>query len=829
MKQLTIAETLSRLESRGYVVKKHGDSYRSQCPAHKGKDLNLAFTLGKNGQVVFTCHSHNCTYEEIMASLGIEKEFVAEYFPNQTPHKKNAFGKTVHATLDGAISAATFGANQKRNPDKIYEYRNADSTENMFVCRWNTPVGKETRPITKTDTGYIVGTQTDKPYPIYRLPQLAAHLKTGTTTARLFICEGEKATEAAVSLGCHATCSPFGSKSAVKADWRILDTLATKHGVKLELVILPDNDAPGGQYGESLVDILTQFPSVSWVKVVNLADHTSITGIQTFPDGGDMFDLCEMLDSATADDIQKMLEKMVEATPQEVEIAEEQCESVYPWRPFPVDILPKTVSRFINEVASANGCDPAGVAIATLVVLAAAIGNSRRLRLKRGWVFPAILWGMLIARKGSIKTWALAPAVKPLDTRQAEYHEKYKVEKAEFDRKKKEYQRLSPAQRRLQSPPEDNPPSIQRIVSREATDQKIVKNCAENLRGCCIFSDELAMLLRGMGQFCNDKGGGNAQSIFNSLFNGECLESERVGSDTRYVPYPCVSIVGGIQPNMIKRCFDSEAFESGFASRFIPVAPPIKVATWTDAVVSEEVETAYCQLVFGLLNLEMEPVYAPSNVEFTEWNPDNNFTSIDIPTEAKSYRPVIIEVTEEAKLLYQEFYDTTASEMLELEDDNLRGTFEKLRTYAARFALVIHITRWMEQELFCTQKVFANVPPWDNSEFRIDGMNCDAVSMEIAIALTNWFKYEVRRVYATWGGLTDETPKPNVDSLQQRIVNFFEQRKTEAVSLRELQRRFSMDAGEMRSAVNTLTAIGILHQLAPPPGKRSPLFSLKSR
>ena len=74
--------------------------------------------------------------------------------------------------------------------------------------------------------------------------------------------------------------------------------------------------------------------------------------------------------------ILNMVERMVNETMPEVEVVEDNLDTVYPWRPFPVDLLPETVSRFIAEVSNANGCDPAGVAIATLVVLATAIGNS---------------------------------------------------------------------------------------------------------------------------------------------------------------------------------------------------------------------------------------------------------------------------------------------------------------------------------------------------------------------------------------------------------------------------------------------------------------------
>ncbi len=618
IKTVSIHDVISRLEARGYGVKQSGKIYRSPCPAHDGKDYNLAFTEGNKGQVLFTCHSHHCSYYDIMKSLGFEKENPTE---KKSASKATSYGgKTIHATFETAVAAAAFGAKIEKAPDAVYRYDNADGTENFSIVRWNTDSGKITRPVSKIDGGYVAGAKSDGGYPIYRLPQMSEYLKSREKTARIYVCEGEKATDAAASCGLPATTSAFGSQSAGKTHWSVLDRIAVERNLKLEIVILPDNDMPGQQYADSLVEIFSKFKCGPTIKTVSLADYGHITGFDVFPDGGDFYDLCERLDSKTDGEIRDMIEKMAEAAQPETEIDEDEPDAVYPWRPFPVDLLPETVSKFVNEVSQANGCDPAGVAIATLVALATAIGNSRRLRLKRGWVFPAILWGMLIARKGSIKSWALAPAIKPLDERQHEYHNQYGIEKAEYNRKKAEYMVLSTSQRRKESPFDLKEPVLKRIVSRESTDQKVVKNCSENPRGFCIFSDELATLLQGMGQYCKDAKGGNAQSIFNSLFNGEALESERIG-ESRFAPHAFVCILGGIQPSIARQCFDKQAFESGFASRFIPVAPPPRVAKWSDATVSPETEENYARLLFAILSLEMEQVSSSAGGGVSEWNP----------------------------------------------------------------------------------------------------------------------------------------------------------------------------------------------------------------
>jgi len=369
---------------------------------------------------------------------------------------------------------------------------------------------------------------------------------------------------------------------------------------------------------------------------------------------------------------------------------------------------------------------------------------------------------------------------------------------------------------------------MKRIVSRESTDQRVVKNAAENPRGFCIYTDELTTLLQGMGQYCKDSKGGNAQSMFNSLFNGETIESERIG-ESRYAPQAFVCILGGIQPGLAKKCFDKESFESGFASRFIPVAPPIKVAKWSNAIVAEEVEQAYCQLIFAILALEMKAVWGSNNVEVSEWDPNGgNYVSVTgIPSEPATVKPILIETSPEALKIYSEFYDQTGDEMIALEDDNIRGAFEKLRTYAARLALVIHITRTVEQELFLKRSNDPNLAPWDHAEPRIDELECDTKSMQIAVTLANWFKYEVRRVYATWGGLADETPQPKVDPVQQRIVEFLEQ-KGGVASLRDIQRKLSIDKATAENGAEGLVGLGIIELLGTPKGHRSPLVRLKS-
>lgn len=54
--------------------------------------------------------------------------------------------------------------------------------------------------------------------------------------------------------------------------------------------------------------------------------------------------------------------------------------------------------------AKAIGCDAPFIAMPMLTALAAAIGNARRIQLKRGWTAPAILWVAIVGESGTAKT-----------------------------------------------------------------------------------------------------------------------------------------------------------------------------------------------------------------------------------------------------------------------------------------------------------------------------------------------------------------------------------------------------------------------------------------
>ena len=104
-----------------------------------------------------------------------------------------------------------------------------------------------------------------------------------------------------------------------------------------------------------------------------------------------------------------------------------------PFRPFPTEALPQPIRAFVEQAAAAIGCDPSFVALPTLAVAASLIGNTRTIRLKRGWMEPCVLWTCVVGESGTLKSPAIHAAAAPVYRIQEELRNKFKADLAEYE------------------------------------------------------------------------------------------------------------------------------------------------------------------------------------------------------------------------------------------------------------------------------------------------------------------------------------------------------------------------------------------------------------
>jgi hypothetical protein len=475
--------------------------------------------------------------ESICAAVGLE---LSDLFPQAPPTKPAvAQGKIeLRRQKDDkedrvktfASEAEAIAELERRHgePSHSWQYHSASGEPVGLIVRWDLPEGrKDIRPVSRRGKGWIVGGMA-RPSPLYRLPDLAP-------APQVFVCEGEKATDAARSIGLVATTSPHGANSAAKADW---SPLAGK-----EVVILPDNDDAGRKYADQVARILAKLDPPSQVKVVELP------GV---PEHGDIVEwIGNHGEAAEPDELRRQIEALVDVAvvfqPEHVvPVIAESTRSPSPgtdlpdryWH-FPVALLPDPLGQYVVEFSQSIGCDPAFFALPLLSALAAAIGATRWIELRTGWREPSILWTALVGDSGTQKSPALAAATACLRERERSALLKYQEELPEHEVAMAKYEKALAAWKRKcdGSDPPQRPAELvaERCLCGDITMEALGKRLKYAPRGLLEIRDELAGWLNSFDQYRSGKGGDLPHWL--SIYNATPLIVDRKSED-----------LGGLKP-----------------------------------------------------------------------------------------------------------------------------------------------------------------------------------------------------------------------------------------------------------------------------------------
>jgi hypothetical protein len=226
---------------------------------------------------------------------------------------------------------------------------------------------------------------------------------------------------------------------------------------------------------------------------------------------------------------------------------------------FPIETLPPNVRRFVEECAAALPVAPEMVGIPALVVVGAAIGNTRTIQLKEGWTESTRLWVAMVSPSGTKKTPALREAVEPLLRRDS---------------------------------------NERRTWTADITVERLGALLADFPRGLLSYRDELSAWVKSMNQYRAGKGAD--RPFYLSLYSGARTKVDRKGSECPLhidLPNSCWSVVGGIPPDVISDLDDEGGKEDGFLPRLLFAWPEPVEVRWTDKIVSSEARAAYDGLV----------------------------------------------------------------------------------------------------------------------------------------------------------------------------------------------------------------------------------------
>lgn len=309
-------------------------------------------------------------------------------------------------------------------------------------------------------------------------------------------------------------------------------------------------------------------------------------------------------------------------------------------REFPAEHFPPAIESYCRQVADAHDVDLSFATLPVLVVAGAAMGNVWRLRLKKRFVVPPIVWGAIVAVSGSNKSGPLSEVTSPLH----------------------------------RPPPTDNIGPMSpagKSYTGDVTIESLIALMRRNPRGLLIYRDELKAWLGSFDKY--RKGPGADEQTWLEMWGGGAYQLNRKTDDEDvFLPSASCSVLGGIQPAVLRSCFDAAKFASGLAPRLLMTCPPERRRGWSEAEVGDEQIALWENVV--------------------NWLRTQPFRSLRTQTISGSieFEPHVLRLSAEAQARYAEFADDCGHVQYEVKDENVKGLIAKNTNYAGRLALIHH-------------------------------------------------------------------------------------------------------------------------------------------
>ena len=257
----------------------------------------------------------------------------------------------------------------------------------------------------------------------------------------------------------------------------------------------------------------------------------------------------------------------------------------------PRGLLPQVLEGFSRIQADQMGADPAGLAMAALAVCSAAIPDRIALQVKRhdpNWRESARIWVALIGDPSTKKSPIMGAALRPINAIDTRLFQEWSEARSAFDALPKEEQKLQ------------KPPRQTRLRLGDTTIEAAQEVLADSPDGVLLVQDELSGWFGSMEKYAGAKAAAKDRGFWLESFNGGSYQVGRVGRGQFLIPNLSVSLLGGIQPEPIRKVA-AEAADDGLLQRLFPVI--LKPATMGRDEPMPDVVMQYAQLVEGLHGL----------------------------------------------------------------------------------------------------------------------------------------------------------------------------------------------------------------------------------
>ena len=236
-------------------------------------------------------------------------------------------------------------------------------------------------------------------------------------------------------------------------------------------------------------------------------------------------------------------------------------------------LLPASLAEFVLDEADRMSAAPDYVAAALVVALGAVIGTRAALKPKRrdDWIVTPNLFGGVVGDPSAKKSPTVSSVMRFLDRLEAREQEAladrrnlYQAELAAYEAHeaaikstmkkaatgKPDKDKMLAAQNDLAGLTKPEEPHARRFKSNDATVEKLVDILSHNPQGLLVYRDELMGLLASWER----EGREGDRAFYLEGWNGTgSFSNDRIGRGSQFIPALCLSVFGGIQPDLLER------------------------------------------------------------------------------------------------------------------------------------------------------------------------------------------------------------------------------------------------------------------------------------
>lgn len=270
--------------------------------------------------------------------------------------------------------------------------------------------------------------------------------------------------------------------------------------------------------------------------------------------------------------------------------------------PLPLGLLPTVIEQFAVEIGKHMGADPAGLAMAALTTCAASLSDEIKVQVKRhdpNWLEPARVWTALIGLPSTKKSPIISAAIGPLARIDSQMMRNWSKQWAFWNNLDKDQKKVTPE------------PVQKRKRIEDTTVEGLQEVMIGSTEGVLCIRDELSGWFGSMEKYSGGKGAATDRAVWLQTFNGGEYSINRVGRGAKLIPNLSVSLLGGIQPDAIRKVA-ADATDDGLLQRLFPII--LRPATTGNDAPLPPVQANY-DFTVAMLNVRRKPAI---NLQFDD-------------------------------------------------------------------------------------------------------------------------------------------------------------------------------------------------------------------